>query len=206
MIIVNTKNYKSGKALLKLARLIHSYNSRIVVAVPPTEIYQISKIKLKVYSQHVDFTDKKSTGFVSICDIKSAGASGTLLNHSEHPLAFKVLNKTVVECKKHKLKTIICAANLKDVKKFIKLKPEAIAFEDPKLVGSGKSITFYEPVEILKFVHMLRKSKILPLCGAGISSVQDVKAAYNLGCKGVLISSAIANSNKSRSFLRALRP
>ena len=51
----------------------------------------------------------------------------------------------------------------------------------------------------------MKKTKILPLCGAGISTAEDVKEAYNLGCKGVLISSAIAKSKNPIQLLKQLR-
>ena len=83
-----------------------------------------------------------------------------------------------------------------------KLKPYAIAFEDPKLVGSGKSITSYNAKNVLKFSKLLKSTKIIPLCGAGISSLDDIKESKKLGCKGVLISSSIAKVNKPDKLLK----
>ena len=85
-----------------------------------------------------------------------------------------------------------------------KLAPYAIAFEDPKLVGSGKSITQYRSSDVKKFAELFKNSKIIPLCGAGINSADDAKEAYALGCKGVLIASAIANVNKPEKLLKEI--
>lgn len=206
MIIVNTKNYKNGRELLKLAKLVQFYESEVILSVPATDIYRISaETKLDIYAQHVDCVEnEKSTGFISASDVKAAGAVGTLLNHSEHALDFSTLKKTVVECKKLKLEVVICAATLGEVKKFTSLKPRAIAFEVPSLIGSGKSVTLHKPAEVLKFVDLLKGTGILPLCGAGISSASDVKAAFELGCRGVLIASAIAAQKSPREFLLGL--
>jgi triosephosphate isomerase len=40
------------------------------------------------------------------------------------------------------------------------------------------------------------------LCGAGITSGEDVAAALILGCKGVLVASAVANSQSPEKFLK----
>jgi len=65
-------------------------------------------------------------------------------------------------------------------------------------VGSGKPITKYKSQNVKKFSEMLKGTKIIPLCGAGISSKEDIIAAKKLGCKGVAIGSAIARDGKVR--------
>jgi|TARA_Y100000310_G_scaffold91480_2_gene88851 triosephosphate isomerase len=204
MIIINFKNYKSGKDVLSLAKKIH--NKKILVCIPSVNIKEvIDKTKLKVYAQHVDYQNsKRSTGFVTPKSIKKAGVLGTLLNHSEHKLKLEEIKRTVNECKKLNLKVIVCASNLKEVNQIKKLKPFAIAFEDPKLIATGKSITKYNSKVINTFIKIIEKTKIIPICGAGISSREDYLKALELGCKGVLISSAIANSKTPEKFLKEI--
>ena len=207
MLIINFKNYVVGKKTLALAKLIEKNLPKAIVAVPSVDIENISqKTKLKVFAQHLDSAKGRATGFLLPQTAKSAGASGTLLNHSEHPLNFKILKQTVSQARKLNLKIIICAPSIKEAKKLASLKPEAIAFEDPKLIGSGKSITEYRADEVKKFAQLFRHSKIVPLCGAGINKIEDVKAAHDLGCHGVLIASAIAAAQpkKTKDFLREL--
>jgi len=207
MPIINTKNYKYGNELLTLAHKIQKYTPKAIICVPATEIAAISKhTKLKVYAQHVGFSEqsKRGTGYVTPEAVKHSGAKGTLLNHSEHKLSFSNLKRTVNDCKKIGLHTIVCVPNLSEARKIKALKPYAIAYEDPKLVASGKSIANYKAEEILKFVKLLENSEIIPLCGAGISDENDVKAALMLGCEGVLIASAIANSKNPEALLKRL--
>jgi triosephosphate isomerase (TIM) len=196
MILINFKNYKLGSEALHLVGKIEKHLPDAIVAVSPIDLHLISfyHSQMQVYSQHVDFLaddQNRGTGFLPIKALKTHNIKGSLLNHSEHPLTFSVIKRTVEKLKKEKLKVILCAANLADTKKFIALKPDAIAFEDKKLVASGKSITTYKGEDVQKFAELLRGTRITPLCGAGISTVEDVKAAYELGCKGVLIASAI---------------
>ena len=206
MIIVNFKNYKTGKDVLKLDKKIEKYISKAIIAVPALNIKEVSeKTKLKVFAQHVDFQEKgKTTGFIIPESLKESGAIGSLLNHSEHKISFVNIKKTINRCKKLNFKIILCASNLNEVKKFKKLKPYAIAFEDPKLISTGKSITKYNTKGLKKFVSLLKKSKIIPICGAGISSVEDAKESKRLGCYGVLVASAIANVKNPDRFLKNL--
>lgn len=195
MIVINFKNYKTGKEALELARTIEKYLPKAIVAVPAVDIEKIAqKTKLTVFAQHVDNTasPKRSTGFVTPNIIKKAGAKGSLLNHSEHQLSESLIKKTISELDEAKLKTILCVPTLKIAEKLKKLNPWAMAFEDIELIATNKSITQYRTNEIKRFVETLKDTMIIPLCGAGIHSAEDVAAAKKLGCKGVLIASAIA--------------
>ena len=198
MIIVNFKNYVVGKKSLALAKKIERINNKVIVAVPSTDISEIVKrTRLKVYAEHVDhFTGPKTTGYVIPESVKSAGSKGMLINHSEHKISMREIGLTVSRCKKLKMDSVVCVGGLSEAKKVMKFKPKAIAFEDPKLISSGKSITKYKADDVKKFALLLRGSGILALCGAGISSKEDIKASYDLGCKGVLVSSAVARDGK----------
>ena len=91
MIVINFKNYKTGKDALKLAKLVEKYLPKAIVAVPATDIENVAeKTNLRVYAQHVDcLEDKKGTGFITPKSIKRDGAAGAILNHSEHPIPFE---------------------------------------------------------------------------------------------------------------------
>jgi len=202
MIIVNFKNYKTGSAVLKFAKRIS--DPCVIVAVPTLNIEEIvKKTKLIVYAQHVDSPGSRKTGFLTPKAAKDAGAEGTLLNHSEHPLPLGKIKEIFKECRKQKLKVIICSANLRQINELKKLRPFAIAYEEPKLIASNNSITNY-PLKVLKFVKLLSKTKIFPLCGAGINSKEDVEDSIKLGCKGVLIASAVMKSENPKDFLREI--
>lgn len=207
MIIINFKNYKFGKKSLELARKIEKYlGKRAIVAVSGVDIGLIAgKTKLKVYAQHVDNEEgKRASGFILPEAVKKEGAVGTLLNHSEHRISFKEIKESLKKCRKIGLKAVVCASSLSEVRKIKKLKPYAIAFEDSKLVGSGKSITKYRSNDVKKFAFMLKRGSVLALCGAGINSADDVREAFRLGCRGVLIASAIANVNKPERLLKEI--
>ncbi len=209
MIVINFKNYKVGSEALKLAKIIEKYLPSAIVCPSTLDIEIISKkTKLKVFAQHADHQDgNKTTGYNTLKNLKSIGISGTLINHSEHPLSLTNLYKTSIVAKKLNLRTIVCTPSLRQFKGMLRserVKPYAIAFEEKKLISSGKSITKYNSKDLIEFTRIMEKTGIIPLCGAGISTAEDVKEAYALGCKGVLISSAIANSKNPGKLLKQL--
>lgn len=198
MIIINTKNYLNEKELNSLSKKIEKINSQIILAVPAIYLKEISKkSKLKIFAQHTDpYLGETSTGAVSAKAIKLSGAKGTLINHSEYPLLFSEIENIISQCKKNNLISVVCSSNLKEIKHLKKISPTAIAFESPELISTEKSITSHNPKKIIKFVKILKDTNIIPLCGAGISNKNDIKEAYRLGCKGVLIASAVAKKGK----------
>lgn len=206
MIVVNLKNYKIGKEVEELVQKIQIYYPNAIVAVPAINLTEIVKnINIEVYAQHVDHAEKgKGTGLILPESIVEAGAKGSLLNHSEHKMALRDIKKTVKRCNELSLKVIVCASSLKEAKSIKELNPYAIAFEDKTLIATGKSITEHKSEEISKFAELLKGTDIIPLCGAGITKSEDVAHALVLGCKGVLVSSAVANSQNPEKFLKDL--
>lgn len=204
MIIINFKNYVYRQRALELVRTIDIYCNKAIIAVPTVDLKETAKnTTLPIYAQHVDFYELgRGTGYDIPEFLKEAGAQGSLLNHSEHKLPFITVKKTFDRCREIGFKLIICASSLAEVEKIKKLSPFAIAFEDPNLIETGKSITTHKMHDVEKFSKILQGTNIIPLCGAGISSGEDVKKAYEMGCKGVLVSSAIANNPHPEEFLK----
>jgi len=206
MIIINFKNYKTGKAALDLVGTIALYYNKAIVAVPALDLAMIAKsTTLNVFAQHVDPSEAgRGTGLVMPEHLLAAGAVGSLLNHSEHKLPLKIIKETAKRCSEIGLKLVICASTIREAQQLRKLNPHAIAFEDPKLIASGKSITSHKAHDIKRFVELLAGTDIVPLCGAGITAGEDVAAALMFGCKGVLVSSAVANSSMPETFLKEI--
>ncbi len=213
LFVINFKTYKeaTGKKALRLAKICSKVSRRfkidILVAVQTSDIYAVAKTRIKTLSQHLDAIDYgANTGFILANDVKENGAYGTLLNHAEHKLKLNVLKQSINIAKKNKLKTIVCAANLNEARLIKKFHPNIMAFEDPKLIGTGRSISKVRANDVSKFVNLLKNTKIIPLCGAGISSNDDVRAALMLGTKGVLVSSAVVKAkNQEKALIELVR-
>lgn len=207
MIIVNFKNYLFGSKLLSKCRSLEKSSKKIVVAVPVTEIREISKkTRLEVYAQSLDpIETERGTGQITAKAIKSAGAKGVIVNHSENRISMSEIGKILEICEGEHLKVVVCVESLREAKKVVKLGPpiEAIALEDPKLVGSGMSITKYRGNKVQKFSDRIISLGLKPICGAGISSEKDIISAYKLGCKGVILASAVAKKD-NKKLVRAI--
>jgi len=203
LVIINFKTYQQGKKAVELAKKIEKVDKNIIVGVQASDIYEIAKAtKLKVYSQHVDFFKPgRQTGYILPEAVKKDKAKGTFLNHSEHPLKFSVLKKTIKRCKKLKLKIAVFAKDLTEAKKIKKLKPDYLIIEPPELVGGKVSVSKSKPDLIEKIAKELKTKFIV---GAGIHTRDDVKVAMKLGASGIAISSAITKAKKPGKKLREL--
>lgn len=217
LLLINFKH--SPKALgikaLRLAKLCeqvsaHSSASLIVAPATPDLAWIASQVKrVLVFAQHADGVEgDEYTGHVLMRSLRASRVKGVLLNHSEHELGRKELARCIQLAKQFKLFTVCCIPNLKAAKRALKLEPDSIAYEAPELIGSGMAISKQKPESVRKFVRLVGKHTI-PLCGAGISSVADVRAALELGVKGVLVSSAIVKARAPtrvlRSFVRCMQ-
>jgi triosephosphate isomerase len=199
MLIINLKTYKFGNE--KLAKVI---GKKAIVACQATEIKSLSKYS-NVYAQHVDFFEPgRNTGYILPESVKKVGAKGVILNHSEHKLRLNTLRSTIYRCKKLNLKTLVCVSSLGEVKKIKGFKPSMMAYEPRELIGTGRSVSKSKPKVVEEFVKLLKNTKIVPLCGAGISNGEDVKIAKKLGCKGVLVASAITKAKNPGKIIKEL--
>ena len=203
IIIVNFKTYRQGKDAVNLAKQIEKIDKDIIVGVQASDIFEIvKKTKLKVYSQHVDNFDKgRATGFVLPEAVKSNGAVGSFLNHSEHKLNFDILKKTIKRCNEVGLKTVVFASSLREALKIEKLKPDYLVIEPSELVGGKVSVSEAKSELIEK---MRKKLRMKFLVGAGIHSSEDLKIVMKLGASGIAVSSAICNAKNPRRKLNEL--
>ena len=208
-LIINFKTYKqaTGPAALKLAKICvrARKKARIMVAPQTTDLLLLKYIRIPVFAQHLDYHEQgRNTGKILPEAAKQVGIKGTFVNHSENPLEIEEIKKTIERCKKLKLLTLVCVPSIPIAKRVMKFKPWAIAYEIPELVATGKSITKIRPEKVKQFSKLFKNSKIIPLCGAGISAREDMKQAINLGCKGVLVASALVKAKNQEKFLEEL--
>jgi len=214
LILINFKCYReaTGGKGLKLAKYCERVSRKyeIGVAVVPqfTDIYQIaSNVDIPVFSQHVDPVEYGAyTGHISPLALKEAGAKGSLINHSERRLPLEGIKECVRILRKYRLISIVCADSLETGKEVAKFSPDFIAYEDPLLIGSGRAISKVKPDSVKRFVEAIYEinPKVSVLCGAGISTSEDVKAALELGTKGVLVASAIVLAKDQRKIVEEM--
>ncbi len=214
LIIINFKNYLeiSGPKSLQLSYIAQEvakeFNISIFISPPNPSISQIcNSISIPVICQHLDNVQLgASTGFFIPEIAKSFGAHGSLINHSEHRIDSSDIEGLVKRLKKLDMKSIVCARSSDEIGNFAKFAPEYIAIEPPELIGSGKSVSMEDPDIIIRSVKEVQKysnySKLI--CGAGITTKDDVKKAMELGATGILVASGIVKSTSWKDKLDEL--
>ncbi len=204
-LIINLKNYleTSGDNTIKLVKDAEKVSERldveIIVSPPqPSLALIVKQTNLKVISQHVDLKKPGSTtGYYVSEIIDKIGATGSLINHSEHPIETTEIKQLIEKLKELNLLSFVCVKTTKELKEILELAPNYIAIEPPELIGTQKSISSEKPFLIRECKQMVNmKGQISELiCGAGINKNEDVKMALEYGAKGILVSSSITKAN-----------
>ena len=111
---------------------------------------------------------------------------------------------TVVEkTKELELTSVLCTNNVKTSAVAASFNPDYIAIEPPELIGTGIPVSKASPEIVentVEEIHKINKD-ISVLCGAGISTGEDMKAALELGAEGVLLASGIIKTNNQKEAL-----
>jgi triosephosphate isomerase len=214
LIVLNFKTYKesTGQAALNLAEICEDVaaSASVEIAVAPqlADLQSISKkVRIPVYSQHVDGVGYGSfTGHVTAATLQAAGASGSLINHSERRLKLAEIEASVAACRSFGLASIICTNNVATTRAAAALEPDYVAVEPPELIGSGIPVSKADPEVVRGSVEAVKRiaPKVGVLCGAGISSGEDLRAALDLGSEGVLLASGIIKAKNQRQALEDL--
>lgn len=211
IVILNYKTYleSSGENALELARALKSASEEsgitMVAAPQAADIYRIQdQISLPIFAQHIDsITPGGHTGSNLIETLIEAGISGSLINHSENRMKLADIDEVIQLCKQNDIESCVCTNNIATSKAIATFSPDAVAVEPPELIGTGIPVSQAQPEVVedsVKGVKSINK-KIKVLCGAGISTGDDMKAAMDLGADGVLLASGIVKAKNPKEAL-----
>jgi triosephosphate isomerase len=214
LVLVNFKCYleATGSKAVQLAKFAENVSSRlgVTIAVAPqaADLRLVSQqTKIPVFAQHIDPIKPGShTGHVLADSVLEAGASGVLINHSERRLEAGVIENTIARATDLGLTTVVCANTSAIAAAVASLGPDMIAVEPPELIGSGIAVSKAKPEIITDTVSRIRRisNDVVILCGAGITSGEDVKEALRLGTQGVLVASGIVKAKNQVSAIEDL--
>ena len=203
-IIVNFKVYrevegaKAVSVALACQKVAEESGVSVAVCPPMVELSRVAAaVNIPVLAQHVDARKPGSnTGWITPEMIASAGAVGTLLNHSEHRLEITDLKSSVAACKVNGLISVVCADSSETSGAMAFFRPDFIAVEPPELIGGDISVTSARPEVVSDAVHAVHRvdANIPVLCGAGVKTGKDVKEALRLGAKGVHLASGVVKA------------
>lgn len=213
-IIVNFKNYPEilGEGSVRLARAVekaaYMFDVEGIVSPPiPMLALVASNTEVRVYSQSVDSeTGGMTTGRILPEAVKAAGASGTLLNHSESKRTPAELRNLVPRVVSMGIEVCLCAESTREAVDLSSLGTRYLAIEPPELIGSGVAVSRAKPELVERTVSAVKKAgyhgKVL--CGAGIVSGDDVARAVELGAEGILVASSVVKAPDWESKVREL--
>jgi len=204
-LIINLKNYleTAGDNTIKIIKDAEKVSEKtdveIIVSPPqPSLALVTSQTNLKIISQHIDIKKSgSSTGYYIPEIIQKVGAFGSIINHSEHEIKMEEIRQSIEKLRELNLISIVCIKSAKDLKKILDFKPSYIAIEPPELIGTQKSISTEKPYLITECSNIINdeKTETKLICGAGISTKEDVKIALENGSSGILVSSSITKSS-----------
>jgi triosephosphate isomerase (TIM) len=213
-LIVNMKNYDEvlGEGSLRLAEAAAAVGKRLkveVIVAPPTPMVGLVSLgtSARVFGQSAAARETgRSTGAVVLEALKAAGAGGVILNHSEAPISEAELRETVAKARRLKMNTCVCAAGYLRAAKLARLSPDYLAVEPPELIGTGIAVSKAKPEVVSRTVEAARSAGYQGrvLCGAGITSGEDVTRCVALGAAGVLVSSSVVKAHDWPKKLREL--
>ncbi len=211
LILVNLKTYAEGMGenAVKLAKITEQVHLKTGASIALAPQLVDSKIVIDssetpVFAQHVDPVGMgQFTGHVLPEAVAQAGLIGTLINHSERQLPLEVIKATVKRAHDADLETVVCVDTVEKGRQIAAFAPKAIAIEPPELIGSGISVSKAKPEVISGTVAAIKhvNPKIHVLCGAGVTSGEDVAIAQKLGAEGILVASGVVKSKDPQAAL-----
>ncbi len=211
LIALNFKTYAQafGENSLRLAKIAEEVSEQfgvtIVVAPPMIDLARVAaEVEIPVFAQHVDpYKPGSHTGSIIAEDVKAAGAVGSLVNHSEHRLRLADIGMVLERLRENGLISLLCTDTVETTKAGAALSPDMLAIEPPELIGTGIPVSKAKPEVVRGAVQAVQKINpdVHVLCGAGISSGDDVARAIELGAEGVLLASAYVKAKDPKLVL-----
>lgn len=208
-VLVNLKAYPCDPVEVATAAANVADDSGVDVGVAPQAAHlpAVAETGVETWAQHVSPVEHGShTGSTLAEAVADAGATGTLLNHSENRLKLADIDGSLDAADRADLDTVVCANNPEQIAAAAALGPDAVAVEPPELIGGDVSVATADPgiVEDAVDAAAAVDESVDVYCGAGISTGDDVVAAEELGADGVLLASGVAKADDPQAALEDL--
>jgi len=214
LVLVNLKCYQEavghGANRIAQAAMEVSEESGVSIGLAPMymDIHPIKHhFNLPVFAQHIDPVPPGAhTGRIPLTAVKTAGAIGSLVNHSEYRLSIADIETNVKALREAGMISCVCSNTVATTSAVASLGPDYVAIEPPELIGGKVSVAEANPSIITGSVEAALKANpdVKVLTGAGIHSGKCVKTAIDLGTVGVLLASSVVKAEDPGAVLRDL--
>ncbi|HMB49228.1 MAG TPA: triose-phosphate isomerase [Natronoarchaeum rubrum] len=208
-VLVNLKAYPCDPVEVATAAATVADDSGVDVGIAPQAAHlpAVAETGVETWAQHVSPVEHGShTGSTLAEAVDDAGATGTLLKHSENRMKLADIDASLDAADRADLETVVCANNPEQIAAAAALGPDAVAVEPPELIGGDVSVATADPgiVEDAVDAAAAVDESVDVYCGAGISTGEDVVAAEELGADGVLLASGVAKADDPQAALEDL--
>jgi len=207
-VLINLKAYPCDSVAVAEAAAAVAGDTGVRIAVAPqaAHIAAVADVGVETWAQHVSPVEHGShTGSTLAEAVADAGAVGTLLNHSERRRTLADVDGGLRAADRAGLETVVCANDPRQVAAATALEPDAVAVEPPALIGTSRPVSQADPAVVTDSIEAAGAVGDVPvLCGAGISTGEDLAAARDLGADGVLLASGVAKADDPRAALASL--
>ena len=214
ILVVNLKAYPTavGAGALRIGRSLEREAERadVAVAIAPAAAdlaWLAHRLSIPVLAQHADPADLgASTGAMVPASLRASGVRGSLVNHSEHPLPARTVDRTVAKLAGAGWTAIVCAGDVRAAARLARSHPPYLAIEPPELIGGDRAVSTARPEVVSQAVDRVHRvsSATRVLCGAGVHDRRDVAIAGRLGSEGILVASAVTTAPEPARAIREL--
>lgn len=214
IIVVNMKAYaeSTGRKALQISKLAEDVarETGLEIAVAPSFVDLVKvkeSVSIPVFSQHVDSIMPGShTGSITIENIRDWGIDGIIINHSERQIRVSEIDYVIKKSRELGMTSLACSNNVDVTRAIAALGPDFVAIEPPELIGGDISVSVAKPEVISDSVKAVREinEKVQVLCGAGVKTGRDVRRAYELGSRGILVASGVVKAKDVKKALQDL--
>lgn len=210
LFVINLKSYAQALPrtldICRAASRLGRDGVEIVVAPHAFTLSEAAKL-CEAWAQHVDPIEaNRETGFLPVEAARLAGATGSLVNHSEHRLDDETIGRAVDMLRERDMTSLVCARDDEEAARLAGLHPTIVAVEPPALIGGDVSVSSAEPGLIERSVKAVKNAapETLVLVGAGVRTAQDIRVALDLGADGVLLASEVAKAEDPGATIERL--
>jgi triosephosphate isomerase len=210
---IGLKGYLWGADALRLAREADRLADELGIAVVfDPQAVDIPAIAggtshIHVWAQHMDpFPPGRGVGGVLGEALRDAGATGTLLSHSEKRMSVEDIASAIGRAHENGLGTMVFADSPSDAARLAGLGPDIVLAEPPDLIATGVSAGNVMADFVRDAVAAVRgvDPRILVMSGAGVTGPEDVDRMMRLGLDGTGSSSGILRAADPVATMRAM--
>jgi triosephosphate isomerase len=152
------------------------------------------------------FPPGRGVGGVLAEALRDAGATGTLLSHSERRMSLRDTAAAIGRAHECGLGTMVFADSPEEASDLARLGPDIVLAEPPSLIATGQAVGGAMADFVTRTVELVDAvdPSIIVMSGAGVSSADDVTTVMRLGLGGTGASSGILRAPDPVATMHAM--